>query len=76
MHKTLSLGYTCAETEDCKKKIFLAAKNGGHTPGGYTLLGIAETGGGGGGGVRDSQKSVCLPLPDISFGGLPTLDVG
>ncbi len=35
MHKKLSLGYTRAETEDCKKKLFfLAAKNGGYTPGG------------------------------------------
>ncbi len=30
MHKTLSLGYMRAETEDCKNN---AAKNGGYTPG-------------------------------------------
>ncbi len=35
MHKTLSLGYTRSETEDCKEKIFFAAKNGGYTPEGY-----------------------------------------
>ncbi len=29
-------GLTSAETEDCKKNYFFAAKNGGHTPGGYT----------------------------------------
>ncbi len=38
MHKTVSLGYTRVETEDFKKKFFLAAKNGvihqeGYTPG-------------------------------------------
>ncbi len=46
MHKTLSLGYTRSETEDCKKKIFFAAKNGGYTPGGYasgiTVYGVCN----------------------------------
>ncbi len=38
MHKTLSLGYTRPETEDCKKKLFdrfEKSKMGGYTPGGY-----------------------------------------
>ncbi len=36
MHKTLSLGYTRAETEDCDKFFSFADKNVGYTPGGYT----------------------------------------
>ncbi len=35
MRKMLSLGYTTAETEDCKKKL-LAAKNGGYTQGRFS----------------------------------------
>ncbi len=42
MHKTLSLGYTCEETEDCKKKFIfgrrkwgLCTRGWGYTSGTY-----------------------------------------
>ncbi len=42
MHKTLSLGYISrAGMEDCKKKIFFLAKNGG-----LCTKGVIHTGGG------------------------------
>ncbi len=58
MHKTLSLGYISrAGMEDCKKKIFFLAKNGG-----LCTKGVIHTGGGGGGGGEPSDHA---PTPSL-----------